>query len=162
MGQRQLWLGRKTTRTDATGRFHFDGLVNTDYVLTASSEGPDGVTVAFRTEVRVRGDGPTQVVLALSGACTVTGTVRFLGRAGTKVRIQLYRRSDLAGGKAKRQTFGAGVKADRFTVRGLPEGIYNLATVYRLDGKRRVHNGPKNVVVRPGIDDQVSIQVPPR
>ena len=120
------------------------------------------MTSVFRTEVRVKGDGPTSVVMTSPGACSITGTVRFLGPAGTDVRVQIYRRSDLAGVKAKWQSFGAGVKADRFTVRGLPEGIYNFATVYRLNGKRRSHNGPKNVRVQKGATSELSIQIPPR
>jgi hypothetical protein len=88
--------------------------------------------------------------------------VRFLGRTGTDVRIQLYRRSDLAGVKARWQTFGAGVTADRFAVRGLPEGIYNFATVYRIDGKRRRHSGPRKVAIRRGATNEVSIEVSPR
>jgi Carboxypeptidase regulatory-like domain len=161
-GRNPLWLGRKNCRTDAAGNFRFDGLVNTDYVLNASSEGPDGVTVVFRSEVKVQDDGPTQVVLASPGGCSITGTIRFLGQTGTGLRIQLYRRADPTGGKGGWQSFGAGLKGDRFTVRGLPEGIYSFSTVYWLDGKRQSHFGPKNVVVRPGADNQVLIQIPPR
>ncbi len=78
------------------------------------------------------------------------------------MRVQLYRRSDLAGVRAKWQSFGAGVKAGRFTVRGLPEGIYNFATVYRLNAKRQSHNGPKNFRVQKGAPNELSIQIPPR
>lgn len=161
MGRYQLRLQTRTTRTDGNGAFHFEGLVNTDYVLYASSEGADGATLVFRSGVRVRGDGPTPVALALQGACSVTGTLGFLGQPGTAVRVQLHRQPDGAGGKAEWQTFGAGVKAGRFTVRGLPEGTYNFATFYQLDGRSKVHNGPKDVVVRAGAANQVSIQVPP-
>jgi len=161
VGRSQLWLGRKTCRTDATGAFRFDGLVNTDYVLHASSEATDGSTLVLCTRVKVKSGGPTQVVLASPGGCAVTGTVHFPGQAGTALRLQLARRPDPAAGNTEWQTFGAGVKDDRFTVRGLPEGIYNFVTVYWLDGKRRVHSGPKNVAVRSGSENRVSIQIPP-
>jgi len=164
IGRRQLWLRSKTTRTDATGAFHFDDLVNTDYVLTATGNGPDGTTSVFRSEVSVRSDGPTRVALQLQGSCSLKGTVHFPASAGSGVSVRIHQTSDLAGNKSKSKSksFRAGVKSDGFRLRGLPEGIYSLQVIYRLDGKRKVHNGPKDVVVRPGTDNQVSVQIPPQ
>ena len=159
---RQLRLGSKSCVTDPTGRFFFEGIANTEYVLSASGEDTDGVTSVYRTTVVVRDDGPTRVELETIGKCSLRGRLRIAGHDGSEVFVRIYRQTGLAGGARYGQPFRAEVRAGSFTIRGLPKGAYDVYVYYEVMGTRRGQAGPKNVKVRPGAENKVEIDITPK